>query len=163
MVLIATPVVPQPLVPEATQPGDERAARRTLRRQIARLERDLGDALATAFPLDAVDVAVPGAAGPRVLSLGDLERVRDAMALRLRDARAVIRARGEQQARARDELQRMLDDPGRHRRVRIKAADVGERGCGVYQVKPRLGIIGMLAGWWHVKLSSGCPLPVAAT
>jgi hypothetical protein len=25
-------------------------------------------------------------------------------------------------------------------------------------VRPRLGLIGMLAGWWHVKLSSGCPL-----
>ena len=34
----------------------------------------------------------------------------------------------------------------------------GDGGCGVYQVRPRLGIIGMLAGWWHVKLSSGCPL-----
>ncbi len=31
-------------------------------------------------------------------------------------------------------------------------------GCGAYQVRPRLGIIGMCMGWWHVKLSSGCPL-----
>ena len=23
---------------------------------------------------------------------------------------------------------------------------------------PRLGLIGMLMGWWQVKLSSGCPL-----
>jgi hypothetical protein len=26
-------------------------------------------------------------------------------------------------------------------------------------VRPRLGLIGMLMGWWQVKLSSGCPLP----
>jgi len=38
------------------------------------------------------------------------------------------------------------------------ALELGEGGCGVYQVRPRLGLIGMLAGWWHVKLSSGCPL-----
>jgi hypothetical protein len=25
-------------------------------------------------------------------------------------------------------------------------------------VRPRLGLIGMLCGWWQVKLSSGCPL-----
>jgi hypothetical protein len=31
-------------------------------------------------------------------------------------------------------------------------------GCGVWQVRPRLGLIGMLMGWWQVKLSSGCPL-----
>ena len=33
----------------------------------------------------------------------------------------------------------------------------GEPGCGAYVVRPRLGLIGMLAGWWEVKLSSGCP------
>ena len=37
-------------------------------------------------------------------------------------------------------------------------ADIGEPGCGVWQVRPRLGLIGMLMGWWEVKLSSGCPL-----
>jgi hypothetical protein len=36
--------------------------------------------------------------------------------------------------------------------------DAGERGCGVWEVRPRLGLIGMLAGWWQLKLSSGCPL-----
>ena len=28
----------------------------------------------------------------------------------------------------------------------------------MWQVRPRLGLIGMLMGWWQVKLSSGCPL-----
>jgi hypothetical protein len=25
-------------------------------------------------------------------------------------------------------------------------------------VRPRLGLIGMLMGWWRVVISSGCPL-----
>jgi hypothetical protein len=37
-------------------------------------------------------------------------------------------------------------------------SDLGQGGCGVWQVRPRLGLIGMLAGWWQLKLSSGCPL-----
>jgi hypothetical protein len=42
--------------------------------------------------------------------------------------------------------------------VRVANRDLGENGCGVWQVRPRLGLIGMLMGWWQVKLSSGCPL-----
>jgi hypothetical protein len=41
----------------------------------------------------------------------------------------------------------MLLAPGRHRFERVAAAELGEGGCGVYQVRPRLGLIGMLAGW----------------
>ena len=55
-------------------------------------------------------------------------------------------------------LERMLLAPGDHRRVRIAQRDLGERGCGVWHVRPRLGLVGMLMGWWQVKLSSGCPL-----
>ena len=52
----------------------------------------------------------------------------------------------------------MLAEPGRHRFVRLPNRELGEPGCGVWQVRPRLGLIGMLMGWWQVKLSSGCPL-----
>ncbi|MGH2917202.1 MAG: hypothetical protein ACRDLS_01180, partial [Solirubrobacteraceae bacterium] len=62
--------------------------------------------------------------------------------------------------RARLELERMRRDPARHRRVRIAAADLGEPGCGQWHVRPRLGLIGMLLGWWRVTLSSGCPLAI---
>jgi hypothetical protein len=51
----------------------------------------------------------------------------------------------------------MFANPGRHRWVRVSLAELGQSGCGAYHVRPRLGLIGMLAGWWEVKLSSGCP------
>ncbi len=52
----------------------------------------------------------------------------------------------------------MLLAPGRHKWARVTQADVGEPGCGAWESRPRLGLIGMLMGWWQVKLSSGCPL-----
>ena len=55
-------------------------------------------------------------------------------------------------------LERILLEPGKYRFARISQRDLGEPGCGVWQVRPRLGLIGMLMGWWQVKLSSGCPL-----
>jgi hypothetical protein len=48
--------------------------------------------------------------------------------------------------------------PERHRWAVVTSADLGEPGCRVWQVRPRLGLIGMLMGWWRVKISSGCPL-----
>ena len=84
--------------------------------------------------------------------------MRDDLAERLHEVRATLAARAAREAREARLLERMLRDPGRHRFVRVSAADVGEPGCGVWHVRPRLGLIGMLMGWWQVKLSSGCPL-----
>jgi hypothetical protein len=152
---------------------DERAARVELRRQIALLEHQLSDAVITAFPHDALHagVATPGGprvlglkggvaarGGPRVLDLGELERARDALAARLAAARAEQHTRGERQAAQRVALERMLLEPGRYKFARVAKRDLGENGCGVWQVRPRMGLIGMLMGWWQVKLSSGCPL-----
>ncbi len=138
--------------------GDEHAARRTLRVQIARLEGALSDAFVTAFPMGGLDQPVAVAAEPRLLDLGELELVRDQLADRLHDARVRISRRADQQAEKRLALERMLLDPGTHRYTRISCRELGEPGCGVWQVKPRMGLIGMLMGWWQVKLSSGCPL-----
>ena len=138
---------------------DELAARRALRMQIARLDRDLSDTLAAAFPRTVVNVSVEApSGGPRLLGFGELEDLRDQLAERLRRARAQVALRAEYEAAHRALLERMLLEPGRHKFVRIANRDLGEPGCGVWQVRPRLGLIGMLAGWWHVKLSSGCPL-----
>jgi hypothetical protein len=149
-----------PLVVRPPDPGvDERAARRTLRRQITRLERELGETIAAAFPHVAEPVAVHahGVRGPRVLGLAELEVVRDDLAERVARARTDVARRAELEAHSRALLEEMLRDPARHRRVRLPAADLGERSCGVYVVKPRLGLVGMLMGWWQVKVSSGCP------
>ena len=149
---------------ERTAP--ERAARAELRRQIVTLERQLSDALATAFvhaTPDALErLSAPAArrarGAPRLLDLGELEAVRDALAARLGEARALLSAVGERQEEARLMRERMLREPHRHRFVRVARRDLGEPGCGYWEVRPRLGLVGMLMGWWQVKVSSGCPL-----
>jgi hypothetical protein len=137
---------------------DERAARRSLRLQIARLERELAEAFVTAYRMGGLGRGPEECGDPRLLDLGELERVRDELAERLRAARATIAERADLQAANRVRLERMLLDPARYRFQRIALADLGEPGCGAWEVRPRLGLIGMLMGWWQVKLSSGCPL-----
>jgi hypothetical protein len=154
-----------PAAPVAA-PVDERAARRSLRAQIARLERELGEAVFAAFPHVREPELLEGAAapvrGPRLLGLGELERVRDELAERVRRARVVVRQRAELEADSRALLEEMLRDPKRYRHVVLPLADLGEPGCGAYQVRPRLGIVGRMLGWWQIKLSSGCPRPAPA-
>jgi hypothetical protein len=142
---------------------DEAAARRTLRQQVAKLERELARLAADARGRDGISWALPSASprGPRLLDLGELERTRDELAERLHAARAIVDARRAREAAKRAQLARMLRDPARHRFVRITRADVGEPGCGAWESRPRLGLIGMLAGWWEIKVSSGCPLATA--
>ncbi|MGH9067898.1 MAG: hypothetical protein ACRD0J_10480 [Acidimicrobiales bacterium] len=162
--------------------GDQYRARRELRRQIARLERELGEAFVTAFEIGLGRPAAggvhlhglePPAAGghphrlgppasgghPHLPDLGELELVCDELARRVREAQLRIRRGRERQAHKRELLARMLLAPAEHKFARISCRELGEPGCGVWQVRPRLGLIGMLMGWWQVKLSSGCPLP----
>lgn len=145
---------------------DERAARRALRAQVAKLERELAEIVADGFP----HIAPPAHAGvsglrervagaPCLLDLGRLERTRDELAGRLQMARRATAERVELETRARKLLERMKRDPRSYKFVRLPVRDLGEHGCGVWEVRPRLGLVGMLAGWWEVKLSSGCPLP----
>jgi hypothetical protein len=137
-----------------TADTDLAAARRTLRGQIARLETQLA-----ALVGDVAPAASGPREGPRLLGVGALERARDELVARLGDARARAAERAEREADARSRLEAMFAEPGRHRFERISLAELGQPGCGAYAVRPRLGLVGMLAGWWEVKLSSGCPLP----
>jgi hypothetical protein len=146
--------VSAPVEPEV----DERAARRALRAQIARLERELASAVISAYPRLPVGRSGVPASGPRLLGLGELERIRDDLAGRIADMRDLIARQGERQEAKRALIERMLLEPGAYRWVRVSNADIGEPGCKTWHVVPRLGIVGMLAGWWHVKISSGCPL-----
>ena len=141
---------------------DERAARRTLRAQIAHLERELTSACLDACPrLDPGPPLRALAAGPRLVSLGELERVRDALAGRLSHVRDEADAQLLRQAESRALLERMEADPPAFKWMRVSNAQLGEPGCKHFHVRPRLGPIGLLAGWWHVKVSSGCPLASA--
>jgi hypothetical protein len=152
-------VAPEIALPEV----DEATARRDLREQIAKLEAQLGAAVSAAFPhLSAPPARRPAAAG-RMLDLGALERVRDDLADRLRALRREAEDLGARQAASRRLLERMRLEPGRYRWVRVYAADLGEPGCQSWQVRPHLGVLGMLMGWWRVKHSSGCPLATAGT
>jgi hypothetical protein len=136
----------------------ERRARQDLRRQIALLERRLGELFASAFPRQGIDWRVGAVGGPRVLGVAELERVRDALAARLHEARAELGRRGEVEAQNRGLVEAMIAEPQRYRWVQVSNEDVGERGCRHWHSRPRWGILGMLMGWWRVKLSSGCPL-----
>ncbi len=142
---------------QVSQP-DERAARRSLRAQIAKLEQELAQAFLTAYAMGGLEQPPERRGEPRLLDLGELERVRDELAERLHAARVTITERADEQAEKRLTLERMLLNPAAYRFARISRSELGEPGCGVWQVRPRLGLIGMLMGWWQVKLSSGCPL-----
>jgi hypothetical protein len=137
--------------------ADEHAARASLRAQIARLEREIATAVAAAFPYcDAP--RVPAQSGPRMLDLGELERVRDALAERLAATRRMLDEQAVRHAQARVLLERMLEDPAKHRWALVTSEDLGQPNCTTYHVRPRFGPIGLLLGWWRVKISSGCPL-----
>ena len=103
---------------------------------------------------------MPGhlAGAPTLLDLGELERVRDRLAAACRSCTRAWPSGVEHERRAREQLERMELEPGRYRFVRLPVKDLGQGGCGVWEVRPRLGLIGMLAGWWQLTLSSGCPL-----
>ena len=135
----------------------EDAARRTLRGQIARLERELSAVVVATYPQLDRGPRLPSLGGPRLLSLGELERVRDALAGRLSAMAAASAEQQERQAVAAAELERMLADPPAHKWRRLTNADLGRPGCTTYHVRPRAGLLGMLMGWWQVKISGGCP------
>jgi hypothetical protein len=140
--------------------GDERLARAELRRQIGRLEQELSHLSAEAFPRFSVDARVEAPSGPpRVADLEQLERVRDALAARIGEARHALRDRADLESRNRELLRQMQASPASYKWVRVSRADIGEHGCGHWHSRPRLGPLGMLMGWWRVKVSSGCPLP----
>ena len=145
---------------EVHEQVDERGARASLRAQIARLESTRSAIVAERFPFISAPVAVAGAdaGAPTLLDLGELERVRDRLAVSVQELRASVEERVERERRAREQLRRMELDPGSYKFARLPVRDLGQGVCGVWEVRPRLGLIGMLAGWWQLTLSSGCPL-----
>jgi hypothetical protein len=138
---------------------DERLARLDLRRQIGRLEGQLVGLFAEAFGRTELEHRVAAiAAEPRILDLGELERLRDELAERVAEARLTLARRARVEADNRELLRRMLTAPADFKWVKVSRADVGEPGCGAWHSRPHLGPVGMLMGWWRVRVSSGCPL-----
>jgi hypothetical protein len=145
-------------VPPPLRTGtDEAAARRSLRDQIARLEQELARAFASAYPRRGLNWSVSSPGGPRVLGIGELEELRDRLAVRLEEARFELRRRALVEREYAATIERMLAEPERHKWVRVSNHDIGEPGCKHWHSRPRLGFIGMLLGWWRVRISSGCP------
>jgi hypothetical protein len=138
---------------------DERLARVELRRQVGHLERELAGLLAEAFGRVEIDYRVPALGGePRILGLGELEQLRDELAERVAEARVALRERVRVETANHELLRQLLASPADFKWVRISRDDLGLPGCGHWHSRPRLGPLGMLMGWWRVKVSSGCPL-----
>jgi hypothetical protein len=142
----------------------DRPARASLRKQIGRLEAELGALAVDAWvsghrqaPRHRPQLA-PITPAPRLLSLAELELIRDELVERIHYTREGLKRRAETQAAAHRRLTAMLEDPAAHRYELVPLAELGQPACGAYHVLPRLGLLGMLFGWWCVKLSSGCPL-----
>jgi AcrR family transcriptional regulator len=136
---------------------DEGAARRTLRDQIAKLERELSTLFPSSRPGDELDWQVRSPGGPRVLDVADLEALRDDLADRVEEIRRALRDRADSEQENRARLEAIAADPASHKWERLSNNDIGEPGCKHYHSTPRLGLVGMLMGWWRVKVSSGCP------
>ena len=137
-------------------PADPVEARRSLQGQIARLESQLA-----AFPderSEQEDTKGPRLpAPPHVADLAELEATRDELIERLKRARLAAERQGARYDAARGRLEQMVADPAAHKWEIVPREEVGEIGCGRYEVRPAWGPVGALMNWWRVKLSSGCP------
>jgi len=144
-------------VPRTTP--DERPARRALLDQIARLESELGALLCSTWPRQGFDFGGSASrGGPRLLSLADLEELRDELAERVSSTRRALSDRTRLEELNRRRIEEMLLEPEKHKWVRVSGEDIGEPGCQHWHVRPRFGPLGMLMNWWRVVVSSGCPL-----
>ena len=152
------PPAPPPGLDTALYEHDELAARRDLRRQIAALEAELGRLFGAAFPRKGIEFRVAGLGGPRILSLDELEQVRDELFSRVKDVRGRLSDHAYAEERNRELIEEMTSDPESFKWVRVSNEDIGEPGCKHWHSRPRWGLLGALLGWWRVKISSGCPL-----
>lgn len=138
-------------------PPDSAAARRALRAQVARLEQELTELECSAWPRTDFRAEVAGRAGARLLAIGQLEELRDRLAVEAGELRRALDERGAEEEGSRRLIEEMLLDPEGHKWVRVSNDDIGEPGCHHWHVRPRWGVLGRLLKWWRVRISSGCP------
>jgi hypothetical protein len=127
---------------------------------VARLEEELAGLFCSTWPRKGFQWEVRSRGGPRLLSLSELEQLRDELAERVSEARRALSERTWSEEQSRRLIEEMLLEPERHKWVRVGNEDIGEAGCKHWHVRPRFGLLGMLMSWWRVIVSSGCPLPV---
>jgi len=137
---------------------DEAAVRRQLREQVAHLEEELASLFCSTYPRSGFEWNVRGRRGPRLLSVRELEELRDDLARRLQHNRRALGDRTYVEELNRRRIEEMLLAPEEHKWVRIRNEDIGEKGCKSWHVVPRFGLLGMMMNWWRVRISSGCPL-----
>ena len=137
---------------------DEAAVRRQLREQVAHLESELAALFCSTYPRKGFDWNVRSRGGPRLLTIAELEELRDELATRLQDNRRALGDRTYVEELNRRRIEEMLLAPEEHKWVRIQNEDIGEKGCKSWHVVPRFGLLGMMMNWWRVRISSGCPL-----
>jgi len=158
--LAASTLTRQPAQPAPLTAPDERAARRTLLDQVRRLEEESVGLFCSAWPRKGLDLLHDPAAmraGPRLLTMGELEELRDELVAQLRRGRVALDERGLAEEHNRRLIEGMLLDPESHRWVHVSNEDIGEPGCTHWHVRPRCGLLGILMRWWRVVVSSGCP------
>jgi hypothetical protein len=158
---LAASTLTQRFAPAAPRTSpDERAARRTLLDQVRRLEEESTGLFCSAWPRKGPDL-LPAARsrgmGARLMTLGELEELRDELVEQVRRGRAALDQRGLAEEGSRRLIEEMLLDPDSHRWVHVSSEDIGEPGCTHWHVRPRYGLLGMLMRWWRVVVSSGCP------
>ena len=137
---------------------DEAAVRKQLREQIAKLEGELATLFCSTYPRAGFEWKVAARRGPRLLSLRELEELRDDLADRLQQNRRALGDRTYLEELNRRRIEEMMLAPEEHKWVRVRNEDIGEQGCKQWHVLPRYGPLGLLMNWWRVKISSGCPL-----
>ena len=104
---------------------DERAVRRTLLDQIARLENELSQVFCATWPRTNMPRPVVSGrgGGPRLLSLAELEELRDDLAARISDARRALSDRTWVEDRNRRLIEEMMLEPERHKWRRVSAEE----------------------------------------
>ena len=88
-------------------PADRGAARRALRQQVARLEQELTELECSAWPRTDIRAKVIDRGGARVLSLGELEELRDALAAETARLRRALDERGAREEESRQLIEEM--------------------------------------------------------
>jgi DNA-binding transcriptional regulator YhcF (GntR family) len=138
--------------------------RRELRSQIARIESELSAYTRYEQPTVAPRLVESARPVGRMTSVEELVQIRDGLIDRLSRHRGEADRRGARQEQNRARVEEMFNDPEAHKWEIVTSEQLGDPSCKHWRVVPRFGPFGAIAGWWRVKVSSGCPLsgPLAA-